>query len=266
MSYRPYIIEVKGDVIAKAGCHYAQDWVAMSASEYCDQIGSYEYVYDKELHSVNGDLILTLKMRAAPYAIYCATKDVSVAADNRNADVSAAPGFLPAFLYFDEYIAQIKHNLDIQVPEEIRAFYYNGLYVSVFSVLELFLNDVLLCGIFSNESYYYNAICEFGFSESVDQFEIENKIRAKITKIVFHQFDKVSKIYKSILGFKLPNTKELGDMIHRRNNIVHRYALSNIDRMEVCDASYDDIINLIDIVVQFVEQMKSLVHIGSNEG
>ncbi len=266
MSFRPYIIEVKGDVVAKEGCHYAQDWVATSASEYCDKIGSYEYVYDEKSHSVNGDLILSLKLRAAPYAIYCAAKDVSVAANNSNADVSAAPGFLPAFLYFDEYIAQIKCDLDIQVPDRIRALYYNGLYVSVFSVLELFLNDVLLCGIFSNESYYNNAISEFGFSETVDQFEIENEIRGKITKIVFHQFDKVRRIYKSILGFELPNTKELEKKIHRRNNIVHRYALTNIDRMQVCDASYDDIINLIDIVVKFVEQMKSLVHIGDNGG
>lgn len=170
------------------------------------------------------------------------------------------------FFYFDEYIAQIKCDLDIQVPDRIRALCYNGLYVSVFSVLELFLNDVLLCGIFSNESYYNNAIREFDFSETVDQFEIENEIRERITKIVFHQFDRVSKIYKSILGFKLPNAKELKNMIHRRNNIVHRYALTKIDRMQVCDASYDDIINLIDIVVQFVEQMKSLVHIGNNEG
>ena len=97
MSFRPYIIEVKGDVVAKEGCHYAQDWVAMSVSEFCDQNGSYEYVYDKGLHSVNGDLILSLKLRAAPYAIYCAAKDVSVAADNHNANVAAATGFLPAF-------------------------------------------------------------------------------------------------------------------------------------------------------------------------
>lgn len=266
MSFRPYIIEVKGDVVAKEGCHYAQDWVAMSASEFCDKIGLYEYVYDKDSHSVNGDLILSLKLRAAPYAIYCAAKNVSVVSDNRNADVAAAPGFLPAFLYFDEYINQIKCDLDIQVPDRIRALYYNGLYVSVFSVLELFLNDVLLCGIFSNESYYYNAISVFGFSEPVDQFEIENKIREKITKIVFHRFDKVSKIYKSILGFKLPNTKELKNMIHRRNNIVHRYAITNIDRMRVCDASCDDITHLIDVVVKFVEQMKSLVNIGGNDG
>lgn len=209
MSFKPYIIEVKGDVIAKEGCHYAQNWVAMSASEFCDQIGTYEYVYDKDSHSVNGDLILSLKLRAAPYAIYCAAKDVSVAAENCYADVAAAPGFLPAFLYFDEYIAQIKCDLDIQVPDRIRALYYNGLYVSVFSVLELFLNDMLLCGIFSNESYYNNTIRKFCFSESVDQFEIENEIREKISQIVFHQFDKVSKIYMSILGFELPNTKEL---------------------------------------------------------
>ena len=266
MSYRPYIIEVKGDVVAKEGCHYAQDWVAMTASEYCDQMGAYEYTYDKDSHSVTGDLYLTLKRRAAPYAVYCAAKNVAVSADNRYADVAAAPGFLPAFSYFKEYMAQIKHHLDIQVPDEIRASYYNGLYVSVFSILELFLNDFLLCGIFSNEVFYNNAICKIGLSESVDQFEIENKIRETITKIVFHQFDKVRKVYKSILGLELPNSKELENKIHRRNNIVHRYALTNIDRMQVCDASYDDIMSLIDIAVQFVEQLKSLVHIGSNGG
>jgi hypothetical protein len=266
MSFRPYIIEVKGDVVAKEGCHYAQDWVAMSASEFCDKIGLYEYVYDKDSHSVNGDLILSLKLRAAPYAIYCAAKNVSVVSDNRNADVAAAPGFLPAFLYFDEYIAQIRHDLEILVPDEIRALYYNGLYVSVFSILELFLNDLLLCGIFSNELYYNNAIRKYNLSESDDQFEIENRIREEIMRIVFHQFDKVRKIYESILGIEFPDTKELDNMIHRRNNIVHRYAITNIDRMRVCDASCDDITHLIDVVVKFVEQMKSLVNIGGNDG
>lgn len=261
MSFSPYIIEVKGDVIVKEGCHYAQDWVAMTASEYCNHMGAYEYNYDENTHSVKGNLYLTLKMRAAPYATYCAAKNISVTADNRNVDVAAAPGFLPAFLYFNEYIAQIKDDLNIQVPDVIRAIYYNSLYVNVFSILELFLNDILLCGIFSNESYYDNAISKLNFSESVNQFEIENKIKEEITKIVFHQFEKVSKIYESILGFKLPDTKELKNKIHRRNNIVHRYAITNIDRMRVCDASYDDIISLIDIVVQFVKQIKVLVRL-----
>ena len=36
MSYSPYIVEVKGNNIAKEECHYAQDWVAMTASEYCN--------------------------------------------------------------------------------------------------------------------------------------------------------------------------------------------------------------------------------------
>lgn len=106
-----------------------------------------------------------------------------------------------------------------------------------------------------------DAIRKYNLSESDDQFEIENRIREEIMRIVFHQFEKVRKIYESILGFKLPNTKELNNMIHRRNNIVHRYAITNIDRMRVCDASYDDITHLLNIVVQFVGQIKNIVHV-----
>ncbi len=35
MSFIPYIIEIKVEVVAKEGCHYAQDWVSMTASECC---------------------------------------------------------------------------------------------------------------------------------------------------------------------------------------------------------------------------------------
>ena len=43
-----------------------------------------------------------------------------------------------------------------------------------------------------------------------------------------------------------------------RHNIVHRYALSNKDRMTVCDATSDDVRDLIQTIVVFVEDMKGV--------
>ena len=157
MSYRPYFIEVSGSIIAKEGKNYTQNWVASSCHD--DQAQYLSGEYNENQHAIRGDLILDKKTRAVPYATYYAKGSVGIAEDAfPGTDLAFSSGFYPAFAYFKEYIAEIRTALEIHVHDEARILYYNGLYLSAFSVLELFLCDFLLCGVFFKEEYYEKAL------------------------------------------------------------------------------------------------------------
>lgn len=94
----------------------------------------------------------------------------------------------------------------------------------------------------------------FPIDEKVSKMRIKNVIYHK----VFHKFSEIEALFSGIFDFGFPDWTELEKRIHRRHNIVHRYALSNIDRMTVCDATYDDVQDLIQTIEAFVEEMKGL--------
>ena len=257
MSFRPYIIQVSGSVVAKEGKHYAQDWVACACSE--GNIEQTPFVYSEKKHSIIGDVFFDKKRRAVPYAHYVADGTVGIQEGaGPDVDLTCCPGFYPAFAYFNESIEEIRNCLDIQVKEQIRDLYLNGLYIGAFSVLELFLCDFLMCGVFFKETYYQNTLCVLGVGENPDQYVVEEKIKNVVYRKVFHNFEDVEKLFRGIFDFGFPDWKELNKRIYRRHNIVHRYALSNRDRMTVCDATYDDVRDLIETIEEFVEDMKSL--------
>ena len=257
MSFRPYIIRVSGSVVAKEGKHYTQNWVACACSE--GNIEQTPFVYSEKKHSIIGDVFFDKKRRAVPYALYVANGSVGIQENaGSDVDISCCPGFYPAFAYFNEYIGEIRNGLDIQVEEKIRDLYLNGLYVGAFSVLELFLCDFLMCGVFFKETYYQNALRVLGVGENPDQYVVEEKIKNVVYRKVFHNFEDVEKLFRDIFDFGFPDWKELNKRIYRRHNIVHRYSLSNKDRMTVCDATSDDVRDLIKTIGVFVEDMKGV--------
>lgn len=262
MSYRPYLIEVSGSIIAKEGKNYTQGWVAHSdvKSVIDDTI---KPIYNLKLHSFSGNLFLDKNTRAVPYAHYVAKEDVIVEENvNSDVDLSCSSGFFPAFAYFGEYIKDIRTALDNPLDEGIDYLYYNGLYVSAFSILELFLCDFLMCGVFSSESYFMNALTSLNIADTADRYDIENKIKNVIFKKVFHKFNDIKCIFNSVFGFGFPDYTLLNQKIHRRHNIVHRFSLSNYDRMTVCNASYDEVLDLIRVITIFVEEMKGLCNLN----
>lgn len=95
-----YIIEVKGEIVANAQKHYAQNWV-------CCDIGSSitdeSYSYGEETHTVNSNLFLNENRRAVPYAIYFTEKGIST---NSTGDISACPGYGAAWEYYKVNIAK----------------------------------------------------------------------------------------------------------------------------------------------------------------
>ncbi len=262
MSYRPYFIEVTGDIVAGQGLHYAQGWAGGSIS--CRgqsrqvEIGDYK----PREHSIIGSALFDRRFRAVPYAFYYAGGSV---VNIDGADLACSPGFYPSFAYFKEYMTELREGLSTPVDNEIRELYYNGLYIGAFSILELFLCDFLLCGVFSKEEYYARALLEFGIDESADPLEVESQVKDAVYHKVFHRFGEIGEIFQSVFRMDFPNYSELQKLIYRRHNIVHRFALSNLDRMTVCDAMYEDVDHLIRTIVTFVEEMKDLCGLTENE-
>lgn len=265
MSYRPYIIEISGSAQAKEGKHYVQNLVAGSVSDG-SIISKNELNYDPKKHSVIGDVVFNKKLRAVPYATYVANGSVEIPKGAKpGTDFSICPGFYPAFAYFKEYINELRASLDVSVDGRVKDLFYNGLYISSFSVLELFLCDFLMCGVFYSEEYYSRALVKFGVQERTDQFVVEEKLRSAVYGKVFHRFGEIEEIFLSVFGFGFPDWKELEDKIGTRHDIIHRFALSKEDRMIVRDASHEDVKELILTIRRFVEEMKNLCRLSVSE-
>lgn len=244
MSFRPYIIYVTGSIVAIEGKNYTQSWVAGACSD--GSLKKDPFVYSEKTHSVVGDLLLDKSRRAVPYAHYVAYGSVGLQ-EGAGADVglSCCNGFDAAFSYFEDYIEEIRRAVAFPIDEKVSNLYFNGLYIEAFSILELFLCDFLMCGVFSEEDYYNRAMNKLWVVERLDQYAVEMRIKNVIYHKVFHKFSEIEALFSGIFDFGFPDWTELEKRIHRRHNIVHRYALSNIDRMTVCDATYDDVQDLI---------------------
>lgn len=249
---KSYIIEVKGEVIANAKKHYAQNWACCDMSS---PIGNESYSYDPKTHTVNSNLVLNENRRAVPYAIYFTKNGIAA---NSTGDIFAYPGYGAAWEYYKENIAKISNLLKCDVPEEIKQTFYNGLYVDVFSILELFLSDFILCMIYSNETVYENAIRYYKTSQKSNNevSDIERKVHDFFfTGVVYHKFDRVEKMLVKIINIESPDSMNLKRLLHKRHNIVHRFHFSSIDRMELVSITLEDITNLIEEANAFVGKL-----------
>lgn len=256
MSFREYRIEITGSACAKEGKHYAQNWVASSVSDgeevQMDHLG-----YDAKKHNVTGNVVFDKHLRAVPYASYVANGSVNVNRDvDPQADFSCCPGFGPAFSYFYEFISDLRTSLNVPIDERVRELYYNGLYISAFGILELFLCDFLLCGVFWKDEFYLNALTKLNIKLRPDQFLVEEKIKNAIYNKVFHRFDEIQDIYTAVFNFGFPDWQELSKRIERRHNIIHRFAFSKENRMIVDYATKEDAEELIQTIEKFVGDLK----------
>ena len=201
-----YFINVEGNIIIRGGSQHAVNWVCCGAASPCTQDDNASIVdtynpeqYDRNTHTVKGDLVLTEKRHAAPYAVYVAKGDI--AGDCRAAFFETwCDGYhLASFYYWEESARLIaKKNARQDIPEEIRSSFYNGLYVECFSSMELLLCDLLLSYIYSSSSRMNKA---FDYFSSIDEKKggmkdekaIERYVHRKLASMVYHRFDDVDK-------------------------------------------------------------------------
>lgn len=126
------------------------------------------------------------------------------------------------------------------------------------------LSDLILCLIYRYDNVLEKALVYYRDKKDKNVTDVECKnvkdIEYKVHNyffqgIVYHRFDLVEELYDSVLGITIPNTYKLRELIHKRNNIVHRNSLSNRDRMTVTKVSLDDVNNLINVVEKFVNEL-----------
>ncbi len=250
-----YFIKVEGEIIANDLVHYAQEWA-------CGGVGTSDhpednYDYDETTHSVKGNLILDTTKRAVPYAIYYTDKDIAA----NSGEIAAWSGYGAAVGYYEDNIAAVqKHLDDSSISKDLIQPLYRGLFTDIFSILELFLSDVILCIIYSDENVFDKAVEYYTLNKLGDKqlnvAEIEKRMhKFFFDGVVYHKFDVVDKLYKDIIGVKLPGYDSLEKYLHKRNNIVHRYSLSNIDRMQVTNITKEDIEGLIEASNKFTDQL-----------
>ena len=254
-----YIKRINGSIIACDKIHYAQDLVCYRNKEF----------ENKEL------LILNDIHRAIPYATYIAEFDIGrfgledipltspmQMINDIECDLVSAPKHHAAYLYFKENIEIIKKQVSdsVNIPENLEQPLYRGLFTDVFSVLELFLSDVILCLIYNcDDKYYEKAIVFFKKEKKIEN--TVNDIEGKVHKffydeIVYHRFEKVKDIFKEIFDIDIPDyEKKIKKYLHKRNNIVHRYSYSNKDREHLITLSKQDILDWISVVETFVGEL-----------
>ncbi len=120
MKYRPYVIEVSDNVLAKEGNNYAQGWTSCSIRDDNLFKGSH-FIYEPKTHSVIGDLFFDKKLRAVPYAVYVAEGSVGVdEGATPNTGLTCCPGFYPSFAYYEENIMDVRTCLDINVDIKVK--------------------------------------------------------------------------------------------------------------------------------------------------
>lgn len=255
-----YTIRVKGEIVVKSQKHYAQDWMCKSVATEIDE-DNVKFEYDPNTHTVISDLILGDTIRAVPYASYLSDKDITCYLGN-GADIYACTKYNGAYYYYKEFINTVETQLEysVKLRKKILPVLNKALFMDVFSILELFLSDLLLCLIYTNTTIYEKAINFYKLDKKADENEIIRNIELKMHRfffqeVIYHRFNKVRKIFIDIVGVNIPDYKKLKDYLHKRNNIVHRYSYSNIDRMRIITITKEDVQGLIDTANAFVEEL-----------
>lgn len=245
-----FLITVTGEIIAKDKNHYAQGWACRS---FGNLVNDNSYRYDPENHIVQSNLILNKSIRAVPYAYYFTDKGIQAQPPS---DLFAAPGAMAAELCYKDNISEIESLLSVAISPEIKVYFYNGLLTGIFSVFELFLSDVILCIIFKNDKVYQRALNHLYKRNKIGKLAPDLAIQRYFTKdIVYHKFDQIKSIFYEILQVKIPDTKVLRPFLHKRNNIAHRFAYSNIDRMTITEIDVDILKDFIAHCNDFVDKL-----------
>lgn len=263
MEFR-YIIEVFGDIVATECVHHAIDWVCYGSSGIYDEIVD-NAEYNDLKRTYTGNLFLDSKRKAVPYAIYVAHNDIQC---TEKSDIAVHfDGGSSAFYYLKENMDEIKEKLTVAEQNTsnyaLNSTLYNALLIECYSSLELFLSDFVLGKVFISEDRFIKArnYCLQGTldNNTLSADLIIKKIRDYFTaSFVFHRLDKTKKLFNA-LDLIYPNSgDDLKSYLHLRNNIVHRYSISNIDRMTITNASREDVYKIIIAIERFSQNILSL--------
>lgn len=164
---------------------------------------------------------------------------------------------------FNGAIQDIQKLLESEIASEVECNFHRLLFVNVITALETFLSDAFILKVMGDREYFKAFVKstpdfqkeKIPLSDVLEAAEaIESTVKTHLLEVVWHNLDRVSKMYQSTLGVKFP--KDLGDVyraILKRHDIVHRNG-KNKDG-EVIQIEKGDVSKLIKDVEKLSEEI-----------
>lgn len=252
------IVKVNGNIIIETKGHVFHYDVACCGGDDITEVNKYDKPgrYIDSTLIIDGDLVLDESTAVLPYASYVAMGDIAVSASCRpSINVNS----------WRERNKDILTKADIEIPGVCKQHYYNGLFLSLCSSFELAIMDILLMKITSVQKYYYNAVKYWLFKTDAkhngndyDKYFIQI-IKYYTNSVVYHRFVEIQQIYKDILDVDFPDIEIIEKAFRKRNNIVHRYSISNLDRITITNATYTDVISLEQEINKFLTSLEERI-------
>lgn len=264
-------ITVNGNMFASEGVHVARYLTCYESTEAKHMFNdNYDTIRNTTNFTIKGDLILNRHRTLLPYAAYIVTG--GIAYNPQKSNLIACHTQILANECYRQSILDITDLLSVKTDtKQATELLYKQLYINVFSVLELFLSDFILCKIFGgNKQYFQNAVNTLAKKWKKSFEEPTNDQRYAIldilnTRVIFHNFDKIAQLYQDILNIPFPSeNNNLSEYVIIRNDLVHRNGLSSIDRMTnrvITRSMLNDIITLTNHLVQSIIDTYTLEYI-----
>lgn len=261
-----YIVEVKGNVIIEGGNQRSGETILLEGAPISQSLieklpKDYSPLsFNRRRRVVEGNLFLSEKRRYIPYATYLIHGDEIFDERAETGESWIGDGVTASCLYWKESVERMKEKVLIEVPPLCRDTFYNGLFVECFSALELLLSNIVFSLIYSKQLFFDRAVQYWGRKSDKPiqtNDDLEYCVHEFFATRVYHQFDVINALFKALFNFYLPDYAALDNHLHRRNNIVHRHSISNLDWMTEINASPEDVADLIKCSVQFGDELVS---------
>lgn len=167
---------------------------------------------------------------------------------------------------FTGAIQDIEKLLETAIDPEVECNFYQLLFVNVITALETFLSDAFITKVMGNRDYFKTFVKsspefqkqKLPLSEVIDAADaIESTVKTHLLEVVWHNLDRVSKMYMSTLDVKFP--EDVGDIyraILKRHDIVHRNG-KNKDGEEIILKNTDisELITKVEILAKAIDEM-----------
>lgn len=189
--------------------------------------------------------------------------------NNECIDWSAIPSddwfnneYISPYQNYKDQLVQIKEILNITVTQEIENSFYKMIYASIITLLETYLHDTFVKKVYIGNSMdtFLNKNTDilnkkYTLCEIYKQYNLINQeVQNYLSDILWHNLSKINMLYKSTFDVPLPPFGNLIKAITRRHDIVHR---NGKDKHDIeCYTYRKDVIELIDIVDNFIEQLE----------
>lgn len=174
---------------------------------------------------------------------------------------------IDAFDVFGESLSKIRELNVISVENGAKQYFNNLLYANVITALESLLTDAFISKVQSKKKYLRSFVEtfhdfkqeKFDLREIFERFEsIEDKAFKSMRDVIYHDLPKVKGMYFDTFGVEFSNIGNLYKAVFVRHDLVHRNGAKKSGGSH--NISSDEVIQLCDLVENFVRELKLEMH------